>query len=141
MKVIDLLKENDQHIVVCSRGESIVEASKSLTKASIGAMPVVDDDGLLVGIVSERDIVHGLAEHGHTAPSMTIDEIMTRDVITITSGTTTNTALELMSKHRIRHLPVVDGDSLLGIISIRDILSISISKAVKRSQQLRDLTG
>ncbi len=94
---------------------------KMLADHRIGAMPVLKD-GEVVGIVSERDLVYGLAREGAAVLDRPVKDVMTTPVFTIEKKTEVLSALSLMSQRRIRHLPVVEGGRLLGIISIGDLV-------------------
>ena len=83
---------------------------------------MVMEGGRLVGVVSERDYTRKIALQGRNSKETRVEEIMTRNVYTVTSSTGTRTCMALMSEKRIRHLPVVDGPTVVGMISIRDIL-------------------
>ena len=104
-----------------SPSATIFEASKALGTRRIGAVLVMDAAGQLLGILSERDIVASLAEHGASTLEMTAAQLMTRNLKTATPRTTVEEAMEMMTTGRFRHLPVVDGGHLAGIVSIGDI--------------------
>ena len=131
MRVSDVLKSNRQTLATCIPEESIVSISTRLSALNIGAFPVCDAHGTLVGIISERDIVRAFAKDGARLADRHVRDLMTRDVTTCTHETTMVEAEKLMHKHRIRHLPVMDGAKLVGMLSIRDIM-------VWRWQESRD---
>ncbi len=139
MKIAPLLASIGQTLITCRQSDRISTAAKSLSKQRIGAMPVIDNEHHLVGIISERDIVRALAEHDETTHNMRVEELMTKKVITISPDDTVSAALELMGKNQIRHLPVVNGGDILGVISIRDVLDFQISETAKKSEQLQTL--
>ena len=91
-------------------------------------MVVTDDDGKLAGIISERDIVRALNERGAGVQELGVSELMTHSVITCTPENSIGEVMELMTSHQIRHLPVVDGDALLGVVSILDIVKSRLSE-------------
>ena len=94
----------------------------------IGAVPIVDENSQLLGVVSERDIVRKLVKNGRDSDLVTAKDIMTSQVITVTKKTSQIEALRLMKSNNIRHLPIVDGSNkLLNFISFRDILDSSQS--------------
>lgn len=139
MQVAELLKISGKTLVTCKDGDTLVAAAQTLTEARIGAMPVVDGSENLSGIVSERDIVRAMADSGSKVLELTVNDIMTRDIITVSPTTDHLTALELMSDNGFRHLPVVEGQTVHGMISMRDLIEIRIAKALKKSQQLKDI--
>ncbi len=122
MNPVSKLIANRQDTVWHARPEdSVFDALKLLAEHEVGAL-VVLDGGRLVGIVSERDYTRKVALQGRNSKDTTVAEIMTRQVLTVTPQTGTRACMNLMSAKKIRHLPVVSGDTVLGMISIRDIL-------------------
>jgi CBS domain-containing protein len=131
MRVSDVLKSNRQTLATCIPEESIVSISTRLSALNIGAFPVCDARGALVGIISERDVVRAFAKDGARLADRHVRDLMTSDVVTCTQDTTMVEAEKLMHKHRVRHVPVMDGAKLVGMLSIRDIM-------VWRWQESRD---
>ena len=106
--------------------------------AFLGAL-VVSDDGVTVsGIMSERDIVRGLAEVGHQVEGQPVAALMTADVVTCTPADTTEQLMALVTARRIRHVPVVDADRLVGLVSIGDIVAARVHELEEETQLLRD---
>lgn len=101
--------------------ESVFSALELLARYEVGALMVMEG-GRLVGVVSERDYTRKVALQGRNSKETLVADIMTRNVITVTPNTGTRICMALMSEKKIRHLPVVDGDTVVGMISIRDIL-------------------
>ena len=131
MRVSDALKSNRQTLATCIPEESIVSICTRLSALNIGAFPVCDANGALVGIISERDVVRAFARDGARLADRHVSDLMTREVVTCSHDQTMVEAEKLMHKNRVRHLPVVDGARLVGMLSIRDIF-------VWRVQELRD---
>jgi len=131
MKVSDALQSNRQTLATCIPDESIASICTRLSSLNIGAFPVCDAHGTLVGIISERDIVRAFAKDGSRLIDKHVRDLMTREIVTCSRETTMLEAEKLMHKHRIRHLPVVEGDKVVGMLSIRDIM-------VWRWQESRD---
>ena len=131
MRVADVLKSNRQSLATCIPEESITSICTRLSALNIGAFPVCDAHGTLVGIISERDMVRAFAKDGARLADMHVRDLMTREVATCTQETTMIEAERLMNKHRVRHLPVMDGGKLVGMLSIRDVM-------VWRQQEARD---
>ncbi len=104
------------------------EVATVLSTNNIGALPVCDGDGNLVGIISERDIVHGFAERGADVESLIVADLMTRDVITCAPGNDIGDTLEVMNEKKIRHLPVLDGGRLTAIVSFRDVMAAVLER-------------
>lgn len=119
--VLDLLKKRNSTIYQLAPSITVFEALQLLAQYEVGAMLVMDQ-GKLVGVVSERDYTRKVALQGRNSKTTLVADIMTRDLITVTPQTRTRDCMTLMSQKRVRHLPVVDGDQVLGMISIRDIM-------------------
>ena len=117
--------------------ESVGEVVARLAEHRIGALPVVDG-GAVVGIFSERDIVYGVARHGSAFLAKTVGDVMTAPAITVTADTPILSALSMMTKRRIRHLPVVDNDQLTGFVSIGDLVKHRIEKIEAEAAAMRD---
>ena len=131
MKVSDALESNRQTLATCIPDESIASICTRLSSLNIGAFPVCDAQGTLVGIISERDVVRAFAKDGARLVEKHVRDLMTREIVTCGRDATMLEAEKLMHKHRIRHLPVVEGDKVVGMLSIRDIM-------VWRWQESRD---
>ena len=119
--VSELLKNREGALWHVRPDESVYAALELLAQYEVGALMVMDR-GRLVGIFSERDYTRKVALQGRNSKTTQVAEIMTGQVLTVTPNTGTRAAMTLMSERRIRHLPVVDGATVLGMISIRDIL-------------------
>ena len=122
MKVSDALQSNRQTLATCIPEESIVAFATRLSSLNIGAMPVVDAHGALVGIISERDIVHAFVKEGARLVERRVRDFMSRDVVTCGPEMSMSDAEKLMNKHRMRHLPVVEGAKVVGMLSLRDVM-------------------
>lgn len=106
-------------------------------RRKIGAAPVTDGDGEIVGIISERDIVRGFEIHGAGLMEMTVSELMSTDVISCAPESTISDVAVLMSKHGIRHIAVLDGEALAGFISIRDVAFNRLTELELDNETLR----
>jgi len=126
MTVAAILKHKGHQVVTLAPQTRVSAIADLLTRHGIGAAPVVDADGHLVGMVSERDIVAGLARHGADTLAMTVEQIMTAPVQVIDPRTTVPQAMEIMTERRVRHLPVVDGTRMVGLVSIGDVVKARI---------------
>ena len=119
--VSQLLKQREGTLWHVRPDDSVFAALQLLAQHEVGAL-VVMDGGRLVGIVSERDYTRKVALQGRNSRDTKVAEIMTAQVLTVTPGTGTRACMTLMSEKKIRHLPVVEADTVLGMISIRDIM-------------------
>lgn len=119
--VAELLREREGTIWHVRPDDSVYFALELLSRHEVGALMVMDG-GRLVGVISERDYTRKVALQGRNSKDTRVSEIMTSQVVTVNPHLGTRACMALMSERRIRHLPVVDGDTVLGMISIRDIL-------------------
>jgi CBS domain-containing protein len=122
----ELLKKREATVWSLTPQMSVFDALKQLADHDVGAMMVMDA-GKLVGVFSERDYTRKIALAGKASKETPVKDIMTANVLTVTPQTRTKDCMALMSQKKIRHLPVVDGDKVLGMISIRDIMDDIIS--------------
>ena len=137
MKLFEVLRNKGSEVYRLKTDNSIAEAATKLTEKKIGALLVEDNDGQIVGILSERDIVGGMGPHGADLHDVPISELMTTNLIKCTSQDTVLQAMAMMTDRRIRHLPVFDGDDLVGVISIGDLVKCRISEVQAESEALR----
>ena len=137
MTIAAILSGRDGDVWTALRHESVGEVVTRLAENRIGALPVVDD-GAVVGIFSERDIVYGVARYGSAFLAKTVGETMTSPAITVTGDTQILSALSMMTKRRIRHLPVVEDNRLTGFVSIGDLVKHRIEKIEAEAAAMRD---
>lgn len=122
MTVAAILKHKGHDVVAVRPTDNVAEVVALLSGRGFGAVLVRDAAEQVLGIVSERDIMHGLARHGAATLAMTAAQLMTSNLTTITPATTVEQAMKLMTEQRFRHLPVLDQGRLVGIISIGDVV-------------------
>jgi len=122
MQVADILNDKGNEVVTTQPQEAVGDVSRRMQLENIGAVPVRDRDGAIVGIISERDIVHGIAEKGQSALDLSVSDLMSTPVVFCTTSTDIEELMEKMITGRIRHLPVVDDGDLVGIVSIGDVV-------------------
>ncbi len=139
MKVAEILKQKGQNVISVRPTESIETLSHRLRLARIGAMVVVGEGGALDGIISERDIIHGIAEHGPKCLELTVADLMTQRVITCTPDDNVTRIAQQMTENRIRHLPVVEGAKLVGVVSVGDVVKNRLEEMSLEASVLRDL--
>jgi CBS domain-containing protein len=137
MTIAAIIAHAGHNIFTASQSESVGEVVARLAEHRIGALPVVDNNKV-VGIFSERDIVYGVASHGSAFLAKTVGEVMTSPAITVTGETPILSALSMMTKRRIRHLPVVENDRLTGFVSIGDLVKHRIEKIEAEAAAMRD---
>ncbi len=119
--VSELLKKRDGTLWHVRPDESVFSALQLLAQYEVGALMVMDG-GKLVGVFSERDYTRKIALQGRNSKTTAVAEIMSTQVVTVAPSTGTRACMSLMSEKKIRHLPVLDGNTVLGMISIRDIM-------------------
>ncbi len=117
----DLLKKHHSELWHVRPEDTVFEALQTLAGYDVGALMVMESDRL-VGVFSERDYTRKIALQGLNSKETTVAEIMTRNVLSVKPSTDTSDCMTLMSEKKIRHLPVLDGSKVLGMISIRDIM-------------------
>jgi CBS domain-containing protein len=135
--VSELLKTRPDRVRRVAPDESVFNALQLLAQYEVGALVVMQGDQL-VGIVSERDYTRKVALQGKNSKDTKVSEIMTRQVQTVTPQTTTDECMALMSQNKFRHLPVVDGNAVAGMISIRDIMDDIIADQEHTITQLQN---
>ena len=138
MRVLAVLKTNRQSLATCIPEESNTSICTRLSALNIGAFPVCDGQGTLVGIISERDVVRAFAKDGARLADLHVRDLMTREVTTCTQETTMVEAEKLMNKYRVRHLPIMDARKLVGMLSIRDVMVWRQQEARDEANVLRD---
>lgn len=138
MTVSLILSRKGNDIVTIGPEASVGDAVKLLAEHRIGAIVVVDETRSVEGIVSERDVVRLLGERGVDVLGEKLGNVMTRAVVTCTTDETIPVIMERMTRGRFRHVPVVAGDKLLGIISIGDVVKFRVEEMERESAQLRD---
>ena len=137
MKIAELLRGKNGEIIKIGARQKIADAAKAMTTHKIGALLVENEDGGIAGILSERDIVGGMAPHGADLHDVAVEELMTRDIIRCSPDDTVNQAMAMMTDRRIRHLPVFDGDELVGFISIGDLVKCRMTEVQAEAEALR----
>jgi CBS domain-containing protein len=136
MKLVKhLLDSKGRHIVSVAPGTSVLEAIKIMADKALGSLLVMDGDEIC-GIVTERDYARKVIIKDRSSESTMVSEIMTSDVLTTTSAQTVNSCMELMTEKRIRHLPVVEDNNVIGMLSMRDLVEAIISHQQEEIEHL-----
>jgi CBS domain-containing protein len=139
MSVATILKGARTTVKMIRPDVTVLAFAKELEKERIGAMIVSADGNSLDGIISERDLAHGLAIHGERLPRLPVSELMTKAVIVCAPEDSIAEIMNVMTLQRIRHLPVKQGDQLVGIISIGDVLKYRLGEMQLEANVLRDV--
>jgi CBS domain-containing protein len=136
MTIAAILSNKGSEVETIDAGASVADAVGRLGERRIGALPVIEG-GEVSGIISERDVIYCLREHGAEVLDWPVSRIMTSPAITVDSQTAVLAALATMTKRRIRHLPVVEGGSIRGIVSIGDLVKHRIEMIEQEAAAMR----
>ena len=124
-------------IISVEVGQTVRDAVRILAEKRIGALPVLEQ-GRVAGIFSERDVIHRLAEEGQSCLDQRVENVMTSPAITVERATLIDDALALMTRRRIRHLPVIESEAMCGFISIGDLVKSRFDEVQHEAEALRD---
>ena len=138
MTVEAILKRKGTRVSTIAKEATIAGAAQRLNLDHIGAL-VVTEGARVVGIISERDIIAGLARHGAVTLEKRVEELMTWPIVTCTRGQSIKEVMAAMTRQRIRHLPVVEEEALMGIISIGDVVKHRLEELEMEAGVLHDL--
>lgn len=136
MRIRDVLRNKGAAVVTINPDATVTELLAALAEHNIGAMVVVGPDGL-EGIVSERDVVRELHTHGARVLAWPVSKIMTSVVATCTKADTVDAISALMTKNRVRHVPVIENGKLVGIVSIGDVVKNRLDEVEYEASSLR----
>jgi CBS domain-containing protein len=135
-RVSAVLKQKGDRVVTVTPQQTIASVVEVLNRNRIGAMPVMSDDGHLVGMISERDIIRGLAEHADLL-TLPVERLMTREVEICSFEDRLVEIMQVMTNQRIRHLPVIQNGALCGIISIGDVVKQRLEEVQSEVEELK----
>jgi len=139
---VDTILKNKGHNVFTIRPEhSITETAALLSAKKVGVAVVCDGKGKVLGVISERDIVKAIAQFGKGALEMAVRNVMTTPALTCKLDDAAKKILEVMTDKRVRHLPVVEGEELVGIVSIGDAVNLRLQQAQAEVGVLRDFAA
>jgi CBS domain-containing protein len=139
MAIAAILHRKGGHVSTVRSVDTIEAAIRKLHDERIGALVVVDRWGKLVGMLSERDVVYALAQHGADALTFEVHELMTPDVTTCTPEDRIDDVMQTMTAHRIRHLPVMEEGRLIGLVSIGDLVKHRLAEKKQEAAVLQDI--
>jgi len=138
MLVNRILSIKGSNVVSIAPDRTLGEAAKLLSEKRIGALLVCDEGQPVLGIVSERDIVRAISAQGAQALSEPVSRFMTENVVTCTTKTQINDVMEIMTREKFRHVPVVENGSLLGIVSIGDVVKLRLEEIEAEAQAIKE---
>lgn len=136
MTIQAILAEKGSEVATIGPDERMSQAVAKLGEKRIGAMPVIEDRQVL-GIISERDVIYCLREHGSQVLDWPVSRAMTSPAVTVDKATRVLSALAMMTKRRIRHLPVVVNGELAGIVSIGDLVKYRMERIEEEAEAMR----
>lgn len=140
MQVKEILNQKGRKIYSVSPDETVYEAIAKMAELNIGALLVMDDE-ILAGILSERDYSNKVILEGRTSKSTKVKEIMSDKVVCVKPSDTLNLCMQLMTDKKIRHLPVLDDQKVVGIVSIGDVVKTVIAHQKNEIDLLRNFIG
>jgi CBS domain-containing protein len=141
MRLGELLNKKDfkyRALVTVKPQENILAAVQKLVEHDRGSLPVCDDKGELVGIITERDIVRTILAHPKDFAKTRIDDFMSKKIVVGTLEDDLDYAITVMKVQRIRHLPIMDGNRVVGMISMRDLLGVELEESKLHTRFLSD---
>jgi CBS domain-containing protein len=138
MIIADILRTKGPEVITIRSDATIAHAAQMMKDRKVGALVVSNGADALDGILSERDIAFGLAAHGGDLHRMSVADLMTRDVVVCSPADTVVEVMRVMTQRRFRHLPVSDGQRLVGVISIGDALKHRLDEVRMEADVLRD---
>lgn len=137
MKVSRILQHKGSEVATVEPETPVVDVVAQLRERRIGAMVVVAPDGSICGIISERDIVRALAEHGSDLAKLKTSDLMTADVSVCNSGVDIDHIMRQMTEGSFRHVPVIEDGKLIGIVSIGDVVKARIRELEREKSALQ----
>ena len=137
MKVEAVLTAKGRQVASINPSATLATVAQRLRLEGIGSL-VVLEEGKLAGMISERDVVHAFAAHRAEAAELKVADVMARDLVTCRPDDSLTRVLGLMTRHRVRHLPVLDGGRLVGLISIGDAVKHRLDELELEAAVLRD---
>ena len=138
MNVTTILRQKGRAVTTASPNTTMQEVADKLASKRIGAIVIVGPGGEVAGIVSERDVIRGLAEHGANCLTLPVSETMTREVVTCQETDTLDELMAMMTARRFRHLPVVTDGALVGIVSIGDVVKHHVAEVEMEATAMRE---
>lgn len=138
--VADILEVKGTEVHAIGPRESVYDAIEKMTECRVGALPVMDG-AKLVGIVSERDYTRRVILLGRASKDTPVADIMTADVITVEPGTSLGECLHIVTRNNVRHLPVLSGEEVVGLVSIGDLVSAVVAQQVETIASLKSFIG
>jgi CBS domain-containing protein len=124
MQVRDVLRKKGGRVITIKGEATVNDAVARLVQNNIGSLPVVDAEGRMVGVFSERDVLRLYHSQGESFGSKTVESVMTRHPVVCSADDDVNEVMGIMSERRIAKVPVIDGESLVGVVSVGDVIKV-----------------
>lgn len=138
MTLRELLERKQQSIFFANASDELFDAIDRMCQHKVGSLLIRSDDGDLLGIITERDVLRFCSQRPSSLNGVLINDVMTRDLIVATPDFSTDEAMSLMTEHRFRHLPIIDNGKPIGIISIGDLVKHKLKDVSVEVKYLRD---
>ncbi len=140
MLVQQILKgKADNTVYTIAPDKSVADAAAKLSENRIGALIVADEGGAVVGVLSERDIVRTLGQRGPTCMSDSVSQMMTRDLVCASRQDTYESVLHRMTEGHFRHMPVLENDELIGVITLGDVVKARLSELAMENESMQGM--
>lgn len=137
MTVKNILDKKPEGVLLVDADATITQTVAAMCERGVGSALVVGDDGAPVGILTERDVLRQFAKHGDRLGEQRTGDLMSSPVRTTTPDASIESVMQLMTRHRFRHVPVMDGDELVGIVSIGDLVKARLQQTEAEAESMR----
>lgn len=137
MKIQTILDKKGNDVFSISADGTLRDMVKEMLGRSIGSLLVLNDDGSLAGIITERDFLHNVAKYPDTWETVRIGDVMIKKVLSATADETLDEVMSRMTKQRVRHMPVVESNKVIGILSIGDIIFASLDETTFQNELMK----
>ena len=141
MNVATILKQKGRGVFTTTSDKSLLDIAKLLAQHGIGCIVIMGNDDKIAGIVSERDLLRAIGQAGPKVLEQPVSDFMTKTVITAREADTVNQLMSEMTTRRFRHMPVVERDRLIGLVSIGDLVKIQIAEIEMEAAATREYTA
>lgn len=137
MKIKSILEKKGNDVYSIPTDGTLKDMVKKMLELSIGSLLVLNDDGSLAGIITERDFLHNVAKNAANWESVRVGDVMIKNVYTATEEETVDEVMARMTKNRVRHMPVVESDKVVGVLSIGDIIFASLDETEFQNELMK----
>ena len=138
MKVKDILKAKGSKVITIAKDVAIFDAMRTFSKNRVGSLLVVDENQKILGIIAARDVLMAVLNHYDTIKTVTVEKIMTSNLIVGTEDDDVDYIQAIMTENRIRHVPILDGKELKGLVSIGDVVKAQLKAKDVENRYLKD---